>query len=298
MTDKHSNTGRPDSRNNHSDNRTTFAALYDNAVESLLDIPTESGSLQTAAGNTHVLTAGDPANPPVVIFQGGNVTTPITLAWFQALAEEYYLVAPDTPGQPGKSAGKQPSRYGSWVSDVLDGLGIDRAAMIGSSHGGGVLLATATQCPERITAAALVVPGGFNTTPSLDISKTLSPTLMYQMMPQRWLLRQAIAPIFTQQPKDIDPVVLDTIGWVLRNETLTATCPGPRDLSGLSDFLAPTVVITGTDDPFFPGNQICHRAGKVLPSLVECLSLQEERHFLSPAAQDQATERIRALFRP
>jgi len=291
MTEKISSADRNGGRTT-TDNRRgdagTFDKLYGGAVDSLLEIPIRSSFVETTAGN--------PERPPVVVFQGGNITTPVTLAWFQALADEYYLIAPDTPGQPGKSTSEEPARYSNWVREILDGLGIDRAAMIGSSHGAGILLETATQIPERITKAALVVPAGLNTTPSLDISQTLSPTFFYQMMPQRWLLRQALAPIFTEQPKNVDPIVIDTIGWVLRNQTLTTTFPGPTDLSELSGFDAPTVVVAGEEDPFFPGNQVRRRATQALPSLVDCLTLPDERHFLSPAGQIHTTQRIRKLF--
>lgn len=75
-----------------------FGELYENAISVLLKEAITDHWVETRAGRTHLLTAGDPTAPPVMIFQGGNVTNPVTLAWVQGLADEYYLIAPDTPG--------------------------------------------------------------------------------------------------------------------------------------------------------------------------------------------------------
>jgi len=273
-----------------------FAALYDRAVESLLDVPVADEWVDTGVGRTHVLTAGDPDAPPAVVFQGSNITAPVTLAWFQGLTDEYRLLAPDTPGQPGKSTAATPDEYGGWVVDLLDGLGLDRAAVLGVSHGGGVVLEAAARAPDRIAAAALVVPAGFGTPPSLTLAGIAGQSLGYRLLPSRALLGGALAPMFTQSVRAVDQVVVDTIARALRAEDLAVEFPGQADAAALAGFGAPTLVITGERDPFFPGERTCSRAARDLPSLVDCLTLPGERHFLSPAAQDRATDRIRAFL--
>lgn len=269
-----------------------FAALYDRAIESLLDVPVTDEWLDTGNGRTHLLAAGDASAPPVIVFQGGNVTNPVTLAWVQALAEDYYLVAPDTPGQPGKTTIETLPEFGPWVVDVLDGLGIDSAAMIGASHGAGVLLEAAAHAPARIDAAALVVPAGFGTPLSLALARIVVPSLGYRLLSRRRLLLRALAPMFTQPVSRIDDVVIETIGRALRTGDLTAEFPGPDHPGALAGFGAPTLVVTAEHDPFFPGKRTCKRAARTLPSLEDCVLLTDERHFLSPAGQDRATERV------
>ena len=41
---------------------------------------------------------------PLVMLQGGNTTSPLTLGWIRPLIESYRVYAPDTLGHPGKSA--------------------------------------------------------------------------------------------------------------------------------------------------------------------------------------------------
>ncbi len=273
-----------------------FADLYDRAVEELLEVAVTEAWTDTSAGRTHVLTAGDPASPPVLILQGGNVTNPVTLAWFQGLADDYYLVAPDTPGQPGKSAPDDPDAYGPWVVDVVDGLEIDRAAVVGASHGGGALLEAAAHAPDRIAAAALVAPAGFGTPVSFALARIVVPSLGYRVVGHSGLLTRALAPMFTAPVADVEAVTVETIGRALRTGDLSAEFPGPGDLDALATFEAPTLVVLGESDPFFPEARTRRRAERFLPSLVETITLAGERHFLSPDGQARATAEIRAFL--
>jgi pimeloyl-ACP methyl ester carboxylesterase len=273
-----------------------FASLYDRAVESLLNVPVVDEWVDTKAGQTHLLTAGDVSAPPVIVFQGGNVTNPVTLAWVQALADDHYLVAPDTPGQPGKTAVDSPPEYGPWVVDVLDRVGLERAAMVGTSHGAGVLLETAAHAPDRIDAAALLVPSGFGTPLSVGLLRIVVPSLGYRVLPGQQLLRWALTPMFTQPVSSVDDCIIETISMALRTGDLTADFPGPDDPSDLAAFEAPALVITGEYDPFFPGKRTCKRAAQTLPSVRECVLLTGECHFLSPDGQARATERVRAFL--
>jgi pimeloyl-ACP methyl ester carboxylesterase len=273
-----------------------FGELYDDAISVLLDVPITDRWVETGAGRTHVFTAGDPTAPPVVVFQGGNVTNPVTLAWVQQLAGEYYLIAPDTPGQPGWSDPHEPNAYGPWVVDVLDGLGIDRAAMVGISHGGGVLLEAAVHAPDRIAAAVLVAPAGFGTPLSPALAQIVVLSLAYRVVPRRGLLTRALAPMFSDSIDTVDDVVIETVGQALRTGDIQASFPGPDDLADLAAFNTPTLVILSERDPFFPASRIRPRVEQTLPALLECISLAGERHFLSTTGQERVTDHIRGFL--
>jgi pimeloyl-ACP methyl ester carboxylesterase len=273
-----------------------YAELYEAAISDLLDESITDHWVETRTGRTHVLTAGDPTTPPVVVFQGGNVTNPVTLAWVQGLADEYYLIAPDTPGQPGWSDPNEPDKYGPWVVDVLDGLGIDRAAMVGISHGGGILLEAAVHAPDRITGAVLVAPAGFGTPLSPALARIVVLSLAYRAAPRRGLLTRALAPMFSDSIETVDDILIETVGQALRTEDLQAAFPGPDDLGALAGFDAPTLVVLGERDPFFPASRIRPKAERTLPSLVECLTLAGERHFLSTTGQGRVTDHIQTFL--
>jgi pimeloyl-ACP methyl ester carboxylesterase len=271
-----------------------YRDLYDAAVTSLLDVSVTDRWFDTCAGRTHALTTGESTAPPIIVFQGGNVTNPVTLSWFQELSDEFHIIAPDTPGEPGKSSSERPREFGLWVADVLDAFEIDRAPMIGASHGAGVLLEAAEYAPERIDTGALVVPAGFGTPFSFDLVRIVSAALAYRFVPRRGLLTRALAPMVSEPVGSIDEVIVETIGTALRTGELGADFPGPSTRDALAGFRPPTVVITGENDPFFTGPRTCERARQSLPSLVECLTLPNERHFLSAPGQERATALIRS----
>jgi pimeloyl-ACP methyl ester carboxylesterase len=218
------------------------------------------------------------------------------VAWVQGLAESYHLVAPDTPGQPGRSATGAPTEYGPWVVDVLDGLGLEDVAAVGLSHGAGVLLEAAAEEPDRISAAVLVVPAGFGAALSSALARVVLPSLAYRLHPEGWLLRRALAPMFTEEVDAVEEVVLETVGRALRTGDLEAGFPGPDGPDDLAGFEAPTLIVAAAEDPFFPGERIAARATGWLPSLVGSVVLAGERHFLSPHGQRTATERTRSFL--
>lgn len=271
-----------------------FGELYDRAVSDLLNVPISEKQVKTPAGETHILLAGDADAQPLLVLQGGNVTTPITLAWVQELADDYRLVAPDTPGEPGKTAA-QSERYGRWLVGLLDALGVDAVSAIGISHGAGVLLEGVADAPDRFESIGLVVPAGFGTGPALALARVVVPSLAYRFWPRRWLLERALEPLFTQPPSTLPSVVLETVATALRTTDITTGFPGPeRDT--LRDINVPVLVVVATDDPFFPADTIGPRVRATLPSLEETVTLANECHFLGPTGCSRMGQELRTFL--
>ncbi|HYF95247.1 MAG TPA: hypothetical protein VD969_23800 [Symbiobacteriaceae bacterium] len=115
--------------------------LYDR-FEKCLNIDFGDRMVNTRFGATHVLVTGPEQGLPVVIkfYQpAGDAGSPTPAA-----ARALSIFAPDTIGDPGKSAqirlSPRDQSYGLWLNDVLDGLGLDSAAFIGGSFGAGIML--------------------------------------------------------------------------------------------------------------------------------------------------------------
>jgi pimeloyl-ACP methyl ester carboxylesterase len=168
--------------------------------------------------------------------------------------------------------------------------------MVGLSHGAGGVLEAAAYAPERVAAAALVVPAGFGTAPSLSLVRVVVPSLAHRLTGSRWLLDRALAGLFTEAPGDVPAVSRDTIGLALRTGDLGARFPGPEMPDALAGFAAPALVVTAEHDPFFPPARTVDRAERWLPGSVESVVLDGERHFLSPGAPRAVTARIDAFL--
>ncbi|MEK6576067.1 MAG: alpha/beta fold hydrolase, partial [Nitrospirota bacterium] len=109
--------------------------------------------LDTRFGPTHILITGPANAPPLVALHGIHASGPFGLEVLLPLTKNYRVYLPDIIGQPGRSAKTLipplGNNYAKWLADILDGLGLERAAFTGISFGGGILLDLAAYAPER-----------------------------------------------------------------------------------------------------------------------------------------------------
>lgn len=276
--------------------RERLLALYDAAVGRLevgVDGRVTRRWIDTSFGATHVLDMGPADAPPLVVFQGGNFLNPLTLAWLAPLTERYRLLAPDTVGHPGLSDERRLSprdaSYGRWAVEVLDGLELDRAPVVGISYGAGIALRLAGVAPDRIAAAALLVPAGFVAPPIVPLlRRVVAPMLAYLARPSDVRLSRAVRPMFGGQP---DPVWTEAIGAVFDHVRLASGMPTPATRTELHAFAAPTLVLAAELDPFFPGEVVARTAREVVPH-AEVHVMSGEAHVLGSEALRAANARI------
>jgi pimeloyl-ACP methyl ester carboxylesterase len=276
---------------------TTIRRLYERDLMRL-GLPVQRVILPTRFGETHVLSVGPQAAPPILLFQGGNVTNPLTLAWFRPLAEHFRIYAPDTIGHPGLSAQTRLSprddSYGRWAVDLLDALGLERAALVGPSYGAGIILRAAACAPERISHAALLIPAGIATGPIAPLlRKILLPLVAYYVRPSRTALRRALLPMFTLPAEE---AVLDTIEAIFQHVRLERELPRLTTAEELARFSAPTLVVAAERDIFFPAAKVLPRARAIIPNLVATEALVGSGHFPSPAGIAQMNRSILRLL--
>ena len=97
------------------------------------------------------------SGPAIVLLHAGVADRGMWSDELPALAAAgYRAVAPDLPGFGDAPPGDEPDAPWADVRETLDALGIERAAMVGNSLGGGVALRLAVAAPERVTALMLV----------------------------------------------------------------------------------------------------------------------------------------------
>ncbi|MFD5003260.1 alpha/beta fold hydrolase [Streptomyces mutabilis] len=125
--------------------------------------------VETSFGTTHVYRyePDDPAarsRTPVVLVHGAGSCSAMWYPNTPALSAERPVYALDTPGDPGRSVQRepihQPERAAQWLDETLDGLGLERVHLVGTSYGGWLALNQAHRAPERLASVTLLDPGG------------------------------------------------------------------------------------------------------------------------------------------
>lgn len=271
--------------------------LYDRGVDALgLDV--DERRVETRFGETHVLEVGPADAPPLVAFHGGNALNPLSLAWFRPLARRWRIRAPDTVGHPGKSAETRPDPggddYGLWALDVLDGLGLERAPMVGPSYGGAIILRLAAVAPERVERAALVVPASIVEPGRVTLMARLAiPTVAYRLSGSRKRLRSVASTLFTEPPEGL---WLEALEATLQEVEVERRMPKRVIRADLAGYEGPTLVFGAEDDPLFPGRDVVERAAAAIPGRVDTVLLEGERHVPSRAALERVNERIVAFL--
>lgn len=118
----------------------------------------------TTQGATSVISCGPEGAPDVVLLHGSASNSASWLGDVGTLSQHFRVHAIDMIGEPGLSAPSRPPLashvYADWLGEVLAGLGVTRAALVGLSLGGWLALEYATRRPETVSAVVLLCPGG------------------------------------------------------------------------------------------------------------------------------------------
>ena len=151
----------PPSQFRTSAGQTRYFAAYD-ATLALWPVAVESFDLPTRFGATHLHTCGPHDAPPLLLLPGQAVSSTMWYPNIGALSQAYRVYAPDILGDLGKSVSTRrftkPSEFADWLSDLFDGLQLERAHVAGLSYGGFAALRLAISAPERVNKLVLMSP--------------------------------------------------------------------------------------------------------------------------------------------
>ncbi|MEV0676269.1 alpha/beta hydrolase [Actinosynnema sp. NPDC050436] len=123
--------------------------------------PDEELDVPTSFGPTRVYRFGA-AGAPLVLLTGMAATAAGWGADLARYSAGHTAYAVDTLGEPGLSVQTAPIRdaadRGRWVDEVVHGLGVARAHLVGASTGGWHAAAAAVHAPGRIASVSLLDP--------------------------------------------------------------------------------------------------------------------------------------------
>ena len=146
------------------DGELRYLAAYD-AVLGQWPVPYEEIYTPTRLGDTHVIASGPSDGVPLVLLHPSGSPATIWCRNVGPLSERYRVYAVDTISEPNKSRLSRPidrrhqrRDFADWMADLLDGLHIDKAHVVGNSFGGWLALNTVLRLPERVRKTVLISP--------------------------------------------------------------------------------------------------------------------------------------------
>lgn len=120
--------------------------------------------IPTSQGETFVIASGAREAPPLVLLHGGAANSAMWMGDIRTFATVSRVYCVDVIGEPGLSAPSRPplssDAYAVWLGEVMNGLSVPRAALVGVSLGGWLALDFANRYPDRVDRVAALCPGG------------------------------------------------------------------------------------------------------------------------------------------
>lgn len=228
--------------------------------------PVEHRDIPTAHGPSHVLLAGDPTRPPLVVIHGSLASSAHVVPELGPLTERYRIIAPDVPGQsargPHVRLPLKDDSLGKWLLEILDRLGLREVNLLGVSWGGFVAWKTAAFAPQRFRRLTLMVPAGIVSGSLVKgLTRMMWPMMMYRLFPSERRLRKLVSPLFSTWDDDWSQFFGDAI----RDFKLDLRIPPLATDTQLRALAMPVLVIGAGDDISFPGAKLVARVNALIP---------------------------------
>ncbi|MBD7969263.1 alpha/beta fold hydrolase [Paenibacillus gallinarum] len=166
----------------------------------------EEKDIVTSYGQTHIIVAGDPQNPPLLLFHGTADNSAMMWVYnIKELSERFYVLAVDAIGGSGKS---EPNAHYykyfdqiTWIDEILAGLGIQQINICGVSYGAYLSYYYALERPSRVHKIVCLA-GGIPSSQFEVMSRMMAAFLPEALFPTekncRKLLKKLSGPYYSR----------------------------------------------------------------------------------------------------
>ena len=279
-----------------------YLELYDRTIDQNWPVPHRDVDIATTWGLTRVRRSGAGTGIPLVML---HPTAGSSAGWYPvmaALSSQRTVYTPDTIGAAGRSDQVLPITSGSqlvaWLDEVLDGLGVDQAHLLGYSEGGWIagLYAALTERRDRVASLVLIEPAGALTrVPPRRIAALVlrgMRVLIARDKPRalrsfnRWM--NGDVELTEQQ---VELLLAALRGFRQRLPTASVLCD-----DRLTRITAPTLLLMGADTRLYDPVTVGERAHRLLPD-VEIEIVPNAGHGVLFQHAEHATARVLDFLR-
>ena len=263
---------------------------YDATLQGM-EIPYQTCYVDTSFGPTHILICGGEDGKPLVLWHGQNANVMSWLHWLPALAPTYRTYVIDVIGGMGKSAPSRPSKkglaYGRWAAEVMQGLELKQASMIGISQGGWLIAKLGNVAPEVIESATLLSTSGLLPLSLIQVIRML-PRVLFKSPGKA--AREMLA-IVNAPDVPPDPFFIKLLELMLRYFRSEAAAPVMSD-EEIRKLTAPTYLLMGQYEASLNPYKVIERGVELLPNLVSAEIVPGVGHSMIHRQPDWVISRV------
>ncbi|MEU8005608.1 alpha/beta hydrolase [Catellatospora sp. NPDC049111] len=269
--------------------RARFLAAYGRVFDTVWPADHRRLDVPTSFGTTRVYRAGRPDGVPFVLLPGAGGNA---LGWHRHVArwgQARPVIAIDPVGEPGCSTQDTPVTDGRdlarWLDEVLAGLDVERAHLVGCSYGGWVALQHELHAPGRAASITLLDPAGFGRITKRFILWVvlgglagLTPRPLRRRA-ARWLRNATL----------LDD---DLMGLALASTGFRRRLPVPPPLTDdeLRQITIPTLALLGERSQMYDAAQVASRIEALMPA-ARAEVVADAGHDLQVHSPDLVTDR-------
>jgi pimeloyl-ACP methyl ester carboxylesterase len=236
--------------------------------------------LPTRQGPTFVLACGPEEAPPVVLLHGAQANSAAWLLDVALWSTKFRLFAVDMIGEAGLSSQARPSLAGDehalWLDDVFKGLGLSRAAVVGTSLGGWLALDYANRRPAAVRALCLICPAGIGRQKNFLLKA--APLLLLGSWGKHRMRELVFGPAPQTLPEAVRPLadLMESVARAIKPRVVRIPRLTDAELGRLR---MPILAIVGGRDVLLESRDTRERLRRATPQAEICF-LEEGYHFL------------------
>ena len=244
----------------------------------LSHFPFEQRYVETGYGQTFLLIAGEESNPPIILLHGSCSNSAFWFPELSALSKNYRVFAVDMIGEAGNSEEYRPDLssddFSLWLKEVLEAIGLEKAAIAGNSLGGWLAIKFAAAFPEKVSQLILIASAGLS-------------EIRHQFLQSAEQTRQSDNPLEVDTDilgeQNIPKEALDFLNLIVENYEPIQELPVHPD-DALYRLAMPVLYVGGENDRIIDSQASAQRLMRLVPS-AELLLLPNLGHMITDNQQ-------------